>query len=92
MQRRSIIFIFCLLAASSASQAQQYITHGKIEFERKTNQHAFLEEGSMWDDMMKKIRPNSIRLILTYTSKMVFRFIRMAGNQKHVKTRYGVYL
>lgn len=45
------------LGFSAASQAQQFITQGKIEYERKTNQHAFLEEGSIWDDMMKKNSP-----------------------------------
>ncbi len=29
----------------------------KIEFERKVNQHSFLEEGSVWNDMMKKNTP-----------------------------------
>lgn len=46
-----------LLATTVVSQAQQFITHGKIEYERKTNQHAFLEEASFWDEMMKKNSP-----------------------------------
>lgn len=56
MQLRSIIFI--LLLASPATQAQQqFITHGKIEYERKVNQHSMLEEGRIWDEMMKKNTP-----------------------------------
>lgn len=46
-----------MVCASTVSMAQQFITQGKIEFERKTNQHAFLEEGSVWDEMMKKNSP-----------------------------------
>jgi GLPGLI family protein len=55
--RSKVITIILLLACTSLVQAQQFITHGKIEFERKVNQHSFLEEGSMWDDMMKKNTP-----------------------------------
>ena len=58
MQTRSIIYLLLLLVSAMASQAQQqFITHGKIEFERKVNQHSFLEEGSIWNDMMKKNTP-----------------------------------
>ncbi len=58
MQTRSLIYILLLLVSSATSQAQQqFITHGKIEFERKVNQHSFLEEGSVWNDMMKKNTP-----------------------------------
>lgn len=37
--------------------AQQFIKAGKIEFERRTNQHSFLEEESMWDNMVKESLP-----------------------------------
>jgi GLPGLI family protein len=56
MQPRSIIFIL-LLTASTTQAQQQFITHGKIEFERKVNQHSMLEEGSIWNDVMKKNTP-----------------------------------
>lgn len=56
MQLRSIIFIL-LLTASTTQAQQQFITHGKIEYERKVNQHSMLEEGSIWNDVMKKNTP-----------------------------------
>lgn len=56
MQLRLIIFTVLLLSAGT-TQAQTFITHGKIEFERKVNQHSFLEEGNMWDEMAKKNMP-----------------------------------
>jgi GLPGLI family protein len=62
MNRKAIIVVV-LLASSALAQAQQFITHGKIEFERKVNQHSFLEEGNMWDEMMKK---NTAKFYTTY--------------------------
>ena len=35
----------------------QFITAGKIEFERRTNQHSMLEDEDMWDEMMKENMP-----------------------------------
>lgn len=52
-----LIIVLLLLSCSILSKAQQFITHGKIEFERKVNQHSMLEEGSIWNDMMKKNTP-----------------------------------
>lgn len=57
MQLRSSIVTLLLLVSSVFSYAQKFITYGKIEYERKTNQHAFLEESSVWDEMMKKNTP-----------------------------------
>lgn len=44
-----LFFINCLQA--------QFITAGKIEFERRTNQHSFLEEENMFDAMIKESLP-----------------------------------
>lgn len=58
MQLRSFIVTCLVLTASVFVQAQQqFITHGKIEYERKVNQHSMLEEGSIWNDVMKKNTP-----------------------------------
>lgn len=46
-----------LFAGLQRAQAQQFITHGKIEFERKTNQHAFLEESSSFTEVIKNGYP-----------------------------------
>ncbi len=54
---RYIIIVFLLLNASQSANAQQFITAGKIEFEKRTNQHSLLEDESMWDEMMKKNLP-----------------------------------
>src|SRR5438128_9356777 len=38
----------------------QFIAKGKIEYERKTNQHAFMDENSVWDEAMKKNLPKFV--------------------------------
>ena len=54
-----------MISISTISWAQtggapQFISKGKIEFERKTNQHAFMDENDAWDVMMKKNLPKFI--------------------------------
>lgn len=52
------LIILCLLAVTLKAEAQpKFISSGKIEFERRTNQHTMLEEESMWDNMMKEMLP-----------------------------------
>jgi len=58
-----------LLVALSATAQQQFIVEGKIEFERKTNQHAFLDENNMWDEMAKKDLPKFV----TYYQDLYFK-------------------
>ena len=41
----------------------QFITSGKIEFERRTNQHSMLADEDMWDEMMKENMP---KFAITY--------------------------
>jgi len=36
-----------LLLSCPVFAQQQFITQGKIEYERKTNQHAFMEDGNI---------------------------------------------
>lgn len=52
------LIILCLLSVALTVQAQpKFISTGKIEYERRTNQHSMLEEESMWDNMMKEQMP-----------------------------------
>ncbi len=54
---KKVIFITMLIVAGHHSFAQQFIKSGKIEFERRTNQHSMLEEENMWDNMIKEQLP-----------------------------------
>jgi GLPGLI family protein len=54
------IYIISLLLPSSIWAQQQFITQGKIEYERKTNQHAFLDENNAWDEMAKSKLPKFV--------------------------------
>ncbi|OQP60234.1 GLPGLI family protein [Niastella populi] len=58
-----------LLPPTLQAQQQKFITEGKIEYERKTNQHAFMEEGSMWDEAAKK----SMSKFVTYYYDLTFK-------------------
>ena len=51
---KKVLFIL-LLCCGFRSMNAQFITAGKIEFEKRTNQHSLLEDESMWDDMMRKV-------------------------------------
>jgi GLPGLI family protein len=54
MKKISLVAI-CILSFHCLNA--QFITAGKIEFERRTNQHSFLEEGDMFDDLIKESLP-----------------------------------
>lgn len=54
-----MIVIGCI-GLSGTATSQQYITKGKIEFERKTNQHAFIDENNFWGEAAKKNLPKFI--------------------------------
>jgi len=49
----TLLVVMLMTFAWSAGAQQQFISEGKIEYERKTNQHAFLDENNMWDEMAK---------------------------------------
>ena len=53
---KKVLFILVLCCGFRSTNAQ-FITAGKIEFEKRTNQHSLLEDESMWDDMMRKNLP-----------------------------------
>lgn len=64
MQLTSVLLI-AFISASATLYAQtggvpQFISKGRIEYERKTNQHAFMDENNVWDDMMKKNLPKFV--------------------------------
>jgi GLPGLI family protein len=56
---------------------QQFITQGKIEYERKTNQHALLDENNALDEMAKSKLPKFV----TYYFDLTFK-----GNRTLFKT------
>jgi len=75
---RILLYIIVLGLTSSVLQAQQqFITQGKIEYERKTNQHAFMEDGNIWDDMAK----NNLPKFVTFYYDLSFK-----GNRTLFKT------
>jgi GLPGLI family protein len=61
-----LIVIFC---ATTVSAQQIFITQGKIEYERKTNQHSFMDENNIWDDLAKK----NFSKFITYYFDLTFK-------------------
>ena len=53
---KKICFTLCCVLFINTLHAQ-FIKAGRIEFERRTNQHSFLEEENMFDDMIKENLP-----------------------------------
>ena len=51
---KKLLVIGLLVIVGLGVQAQQFIKSGKIEFERRTNQHSMLEEDNLWNEMMKE--------------------------------------
>jgi len=53
------IFLFCLLLTAVQIKAQNtiFLAEGKIEFEKRVNQYALMEEGDTWSDLQKKTMP-----------------------------------
>jgi GLPGLI family protein len=67
---RLLIYIITILCSPTLfAQQQQFITQGKIEYERKTNQHAFMDEGNMWDEAAKK----NMSKFITYYYDLTFK-------------------
>jgi hypothetical protein len=65
----TLLAVVLISFALSADAQQQFISEGKIEYERKTNQHAFLDENNMWDEMAKKDLPKFV----TYYQDLYFK-------------------
>ena len=60
MKKLLVIIILFISANLHAQQAQIFVTSGKIEFEKRTNQHSLLDEESMWDEMLKNSYPKFV--------------------------------
>jgi len=69
MVKRTFIIIALLAFISRLSAQQQFITKGKIEYERKTNQHALMDDNSLFDDMAKKSLPKFVTYYYDLTFK-----------------------
>jgi GLPGLI family protein len=65
-----LLYTLILLLAGVGTQAQtKFVTAGKIEYERKTNQHAFMDEGNAWDEAARK----SLAKFVTYYFDLSFK-------------------
>ncbi len=90
--QQKLIWFFCLSAIAMSGSAQQFISKGRIEFERKTNQHAFLDENNSWDAQAKKSLPKFV----TYYFNLDFdndKLLYKAGRDADVKQNkyWGVF-
>lgn len=56
---KRILFV-CSFFSMAVAGFSQFISKGKIEYERKTNQHALLDENSVWDQAARKNLPKFI--------------------------------
>ena len=54
-----VTVLFCIAGFATKSHAQNtiFLTEGKIEFEKRVNQYALMEEGDSWNDLQKKTMP-----------------------------------
>jgi len=63
--KNKLLVIFVLIGITVTGWSQtggvpQFITKGKIEYERKTNQHAFIDDNDSWGAAMKKSFPKFV--------------------------------
>lgn len=90
---KNLFYIIALLSSTTLfGQQQQFITQGRIEYERKTNQHAFMDEGSMWDEAARK----TMSKFVTYYYDLVFngdRTLYKTGREPETKQNkyWGVF-
>lgn len=90
---KKLLYIIALLSSPTLfAQQQQFITQGRIEYERKTNQHAFMDEGNMWDEAARK----TMSKFVTYYYDLVFngdRTLFKAGREPEAKQNkyWGVF-
>jgi GLPGLI family protein len=68
MKLKILSTLIALLVTISTWAQTKFITAGKIEYERKTNQFAFMEEGDAWDEMAKK----TLSKFITYYYDLTF--------------------
>lgn len=81
---KSIYLILIFIFSIQFLQAQ-FIKAGKIEYERRTNQHSFMEDGDMFDELIKETLP---KFAVTYNdllfdeNKSLYREGREPENKK----------
>jgi GLPGLI family protein len=46
-----------MIACACSASAQQFVNAGRVEYERRTNQHSFLEDENMFDALVKESLP-----------------------------------
>jgi GLPGLI family protein len=66
--KRTIYVIAIVCLPTSVWAQQKFIAQGKIEYERKTNQYAFMDQNSIWDNMAK----NNMSKFVTYYYDLFF--------------------
>lgn len=57
------------LAVLPVCAQQIFVSKGKIEYERKTNQHAFMDENNLWNDLARDNMPKFITYYYDLTFK-----------------------
>ena len=57
---KKILILSLLVVASQTKTIAQFISKGSIEFEKRTNQHALLDDNSIWDAAAKKTIPQFV--------------------------------
>lgn len=82
---KNLVYIIVMLVSPALfAQQNQFITQGKIEYERKTNQYAFMDEGNMWEEAAKK----NMSKFVTYYYDLFFkgdRTLFKAGREPETK-------
>lgn len=67
---KKIVYSLCISLLAVSLQAQTtFISAGKIEYERKTNQFAFINENSVWDELVRK----NMSKFITYYFDLTFK-------------------
>src|SRR5437762_1022696 len=58
-KQMAIYVSLCMIFLSPRLYAQNtiFLSEGKIEFEKKVNMYALMEEGDSWNDLQKKTMP-----------------------------------
>lgn len=68
MPLKIAIYLLAIFLPAAVIAQQKFITQGKIEYERKTNQYAFMNDNSIWDNMAK----NNMSKFVTYYYDLFF--------------------
>lgn len=83
-----LLYIIILLLPSTLFAQQQFIVQGKIEYERKTNQQAFMDEGSIWGNMAKDNLPKFVTYYYDLTFKGDRTFFKTGRDPETKQAKY----